>query len=91
MNTINGIKVVFFTANQRIYGLLTTEHAASSHGLPVFVGDQGEVLGSAEVSELLVLGRQGIPAGCAEDASGFCDVTDFYQRASQAGFRFLTN
>ena len=89
MQLLNGINVVYFGKNQtRFYGLLTTEHAASSYGLPVFVSAQGEALGSAEVGAMIVVGRQGVPAGCEVDASGYCDATDFYQRAAQAGFIF---
>lgn len=35
-------------------GTLTTDHAASSRGLPVVVGSDGAALGSSEVGELTV-------------------------------------
>lgn len=38
----------------RICGQLTTEHAASSHGLPVVVLEDGTALGPGEVSALHV-------------------------------------
>jgi hypothetical protein len=34
------------------HGVLTTEHAASSYGLPVVVGEDGQVYGPAEVPEI---------------------------------------
>ena len=87
-NKPDGIKVAYYQNNQRTEGTLTTEHAASNYGLPVFVDDQGEARGSAEVCALIVVGRRGVPDGCSVDASGYCDATDFYQRATQAGFTF---
>jgi hypothetical protein len=35
-------------------GYLTTDHPSSSHGLPVVVADDGQVLGPAEVAPLSV-------------------------------------
>jgi hypothetical protein len=38
-----------FSDAERVRGILTTDHAASSYGLPVFVRDDGTVLGPAEL------------------------------------------
>lgn len=35
--------------DQSIRGVLTTEHAASSYGMPVFVRDDGQVMGPADI------------------------------------------
>lgn len=37
---------------QRISGRLTTDHAASSYGQPVFVTDDGQALNWAEITEI---------------------------------------
>lgn len=43
------------TGAQYIEGRLTTEHAASSYGLPVFVDEDGEALGPSDIDGGLVV------------------------------------
>ncbi len=87
---MNGIKVIYFSGEKKNCGLLTTEHAASSHGIPIFITESGEARGPAEVEDLLIVGREGVPAHCTEDAAGYCDASKFYEICKQAGFRFQT-
>ena len=62
-------------------GILTTEHSASSYGLPVFVSTQrgrtGQVLGAADVD--------GVSLGLDPDHFG-ADVVAFKARVRAAGY-----
>ena len=82
------------TGTERTYnGVLTTDHAASSYGLPVLVRDDGQVLGPNDLDDLHLLTR---PAR-SEDVEGneYAEYPDgaaeLVAAARRAGYRFSTS
>jgi hypothetical protein len=56
--------------------LLTTQHAASSYGLPVLVDGHGAAIGPAELGAAVLVIHDGAVAGQAE-AAGYLVALDF--------------
>lgn len=83
---MNGILCSYYIGNKRFEGILTTEHAASSYGIPVLFVD-GVARGPAEVGELMVITVIGNPEGI-EKVDGIWQPQSFYAAAEMAGFNF---
>lgn len=65
-------------------GRLTTEHAASSYGLPVVVGEDGSAYGTGDVEDgTITLARD------AQDGMADEEFDAAVQQAQAAGFRVI--
>ncbi len=66
-----------FAKNRCECGVMTTDHPASSYGLPVFVATDGRAFGPAEV--------EAVSLGLDVDLFGE-DVSEFERRIAESGY-----
>lgn len=65
---MNTKAIAILTSGQQVKGQLTTEHAASSYGQPVFVDEAGQAYNWAEIVDIMTTQAQSKAGGATSKA-----------------------